>query len=160
MNVMYITVMRVNSASRGRGINIFLHRPDVFEQSDPWKVVDDPGPRVKKVDQNEVPRGGNRVEAYLDLFFDERDYSSELLDWALNEVESAIEKGTRNPANVECVREGRVVVRVVFSVNLGLEDLMSKRRVFNDLRGALKRWERQHEAEIKASASGDLQAAG
>ncbi|WP_437970039.1 hypothetical protein WMF04_12400 [Sorangium sp. So ce260] len=160
MSVMYVAVMRVNSASRGRGINIFLHRPDVLDQSNPWKVVDEPGPTVKQLDQSEVPPGGNRVEAYLDLFFDERDYSSELLDWALNEVESAIEKGTRNPAKIECSRDGRVVVRIVFSVNLGLEDLMSKRRVFNDLRGALKRWESRHEAKIKALASGNLQAVG
>jgi hypothetical protein len=158
--MMYITVMRVNSASRGRGINIFLHRPDMLDESNPWAVVDDPGPRVKKLDQIEVPLGGNRVEAYLDLFFDERDYSPVLLDWALNEVESTIEKGTRNPAKIECSRDGRIVVRVVFSVNLGLEDLMSKRRVYNDLRGALRRWESQNGAEIQAAAGGDLQAVG
>jgi hypothetical protein len=158
--MMYITVMRVNSASRGRGINIFLHRPEVLDQSNPWKVVDDPGPRVERLDQREVPPGGNRVEAYLDLFFDERDYSPDLLDWTLDEVESWIEKGTRNPAKIECSKDGRVIVRVVFSVNLGLEDLMSKRRVFNDLRGALRRWESQHGAEIKAAAGGGLQAVG
>lgn len=150
--MMYITVMRVNSARLGRGINIFFHRPEALDQDNPWKVVDDPGPRVKEVDQREVPPGGNRVEAYLDLFFDERDDSPELLPWALDEVESAIERGTRNPAKIECTKDGRIVVRVVFSVNLGLEDLMSKRRVFNDLRGALRRWE--HGAVVKAAAGG------
>jgi len=125
----------------------------------PWKIMDDPGPRVAAVSRTEVPVGGNRVEAYLDLLFDERDYAPELLDWALDEVESAIERGTRNPAKMEFSKDQKVV-HVVFSVNLGIEDLMSKRRVFNELRGALKRWESQHAAEIKAAAGGGLQAAG
>jgi hypothetical protein len=158
--MIYITVMRVNSASRGRGINIFLHRPEALDQSNPWKVVDDPGPRVKELDQREVSPGGNRVEAYLDLFFDERDYSPELLNWTLNEVEGAIERGTRNPAKIECNKDGTIVVRVVFSVNLGLDDLMSKRRVFNELSGALRRWESKHASEMKAVTGGGLQAVG
>src|SRR4051794_27057200 len=99
--MIYITVMRVNSASRGRGINIFLHRPEALDQNNPWKVTDDPGPRVKELDQREVSPGGNRVEVYLDLFFDERDYSPQVLDWTLREVENKIEKGTRNPAKIE-----------------------------------------------------------
>ena len=158
--MMYITVMRVNSASRGRGVNIFVHRPERFDQNNPWKVVDDPGPKVDELGQREVPLGGNRVEAYVDLFFDDLDYSPELLDWSLDEVESRIERGTSNPAKIECSKDGRVVVRVVFSVNLGLEDLMSKRRVFNDLRGAFTRWENRHGAEIKAAAGGGLKAVG
>jgi hypothetical protein len=158
--MIYITVMRVNSASRGRGINIFLHRPEAIDRNNPWSLVDDPGPKVSELDQREVSPGGNRVEAYLDLFFNEGDYSPELLEWTLNEVGEAIERGTRNPARIECSREGEIVIRVVFSVNLGLEDLMSKRRVFNELRGALRRWESQHAARIRAITSSGLQAAG
>ena len=96
----------------------------------------------------------------IDLFFDERDYSPELLEWTLNEVGDWIERGTRNPAQIECSRGGAVIVRAVFCVNLGLDDLMSKRQVFNELRGALRRWENQHAAEIRAVTSGGLQAAG
>lgn len=158
--MIYITVMRVNSATRGRGINIFLHRPEAPDQNNPWKFMDEPGPRVKELDHREVSPGGNRVEAYLDLFFDERDYSPELLDRTLREVEDNIERGTPNPAKIEPVKDGKIIVRAVFSVKLGLEDLMSKRRVFDELKGALQRWEKQHAEKIKAVARGPLQAAG
>ncbi len=158
--MIYITVMRINSVTRGRGINIFLHRPAGLDVTNPWSIVDNPGPKESALDQREVAPGGNRVEAYLDLFFNECDYSPDRLDWALGEVAREIEQGTRNPARIECAADGRVIVRVVFSVNLGLEDLASKRRVFNELSGALMRWERQHAEKIAGLTSGGLQAAG
>ena len=70
------------------------------------------------------------------------------LDDALAEVEKTIELGTRNPAQIECKVEAGILARVVFSVNMGLEDLTSKRRVFKELRAALKRWEKIHETAL------------
>jgi len=39
-------------------------------------------------------------------------------------------------------------VYVAFSVNLGLEDLASRLRVFDSLRGALRAWLEQHDEAI------------
>jgi hypothetical protein len=72
--MMYITAMRVNSQKQGIGVNIFLHvRPGEPDPEAPWKIMDDPGPRVDKVSWIEVRSGGNRVEAYLDLLLAEAD---------------------------------------------------------------------------------------
>ena len=158
---MYITVMRVEALTQGRGINIFLHLPPgPPDPANPWKVVDAPGPRAPSVAWAEIKPGGNRVEAYLDLFFEERDYTPELLGWALGEIERRINVRATNPAKMELRRNDGVLVYAVFSVNLGLDDLMSKHRVFQDLSGALLRWEAHYAEKIRALRSGNLRAAG
>ncbi len=157
---MYITVMRVEAPRQGRGINIFLHeRPGPPDPVNPWKVVDDPGPRVRSVAWAEIKPGGNRIEAYLDVFFDEQAYTPAFLPWALDEIERSIDVRATNPAKIEIKKDGDVIAYAVFSVNLGLDDLMSKHRVFQDLRGALLRWEAHHAEAIRTLAGG-LRAVG
>ena len=146
--MIYITTMRLNSQRYGRGINIYLHQRGAADPQNPWQVVDDPGHKLTEFNQKELQPGINRVEAYLDIFFDEDKYSKKLFDDALAEVEKTIELGTRNPAQIECKVEAGILARVVFSVNMGLEDLTSKRRVFKELRAALKRWEKIHETAL------------
>jgi hypothetical protein len=153
--MMYLTAMRINSRRDGIGVNIYLHlKPGAPDTQDPWKVMDDPGPAVREVAREEVRPGGNRVEAYLDLLLDEHAYSAELLTGILDEAAKAIEMGRPNPAKMEFPDRHGGVVRVAFSVNLGLEDLTSKRRIFRQLRSAIERWQDRHSAAIEAARHG------
>jgi hypothetical protein len=149
--MMYLTAMRINSRREGIGVNIFLHLPPgAPDPKAPWSVMDKPGDTVDEVSRVEVRPGGNRVEAYLDLLLDEQAYSSPLFTRILDEVAAAIEEGQPNPAKMEFSDGCGGVVRVALSVNLGSEDLMSKRRIFQQLRSAIERWQRKHAATIEA----------
>lgn len=153
--MMYITAMRVFSAKQGRGTNIFLHQPvGAIQSSDPWRVMNHPGPTIVEFDWREVQPGGNRVEAYLDLFFQEEDYEPDLLTRTLD---VAWDRIVTESVNLTKVKLGPV--HVVFSVNQNLGDLMSKRRVFEELKSALLRWESHHATSI-AHLTGGLKAAG
>ncbi len=153
--MMYLTAMRINSRTEGIGVNIFLHlNPGTPDPQAPWSVMDNPGPLVKEVSRVEVKPGINRVEAYLDLLLNEQVYSAPLLTQVLDNAANAIERGQPNPAKMEFTDSHGGIVRVAFSVNLGLEDLMSKRRIFQQLRGAIERWQGRHALAIEAAAHG------
>lgn len=153
--MMYLTAMRINSRTEGIGVNIFLHlNAGAPDPQAPWSVMDNPGPLVKEVSRVEVQPGMNRVEAYLDLLLNEQVYSAPLLTQVLDNAANAIEKGQPNPAKMEFPDDLGGIVRVAFSVNLGLEDLMSKRRIFQQLRGAIDRWQRRYALAVEAAAHG------
>lgn len=150
--MMYLTAMRVNSKREGIGINIFLHLLDQLpDPRRPWSVVDNPGNEVEQVSWIEVRRGGNAIEAYFDLLvLDERAYDATLLSRILDETAKKIERGLPNPARLD-LRDTKddLIAHAAFSVNLGLEDLVSKRRIFRELRGALERWQTRNAREIE-----------
>jgi hypothetical protein len=153
--MMYLTAMRINSTRDGIGVNIFLHLKDgAPDPQAPWRVMDDPGPVVGEVSWTEVRPGGNRVEAYLDLLLNEQVYSTPLVARILAEAANAIEQGQPNPAKLEFLDDQGGIVRIAFSVNLGLEDRASKRRIFQQLRSAIERWQSRHEAAIEAAVLG------
>jgi hypothetical protein len=157
--MMYLTAMRLNSRREGIGVNIFLHQKEgVPDAQNPWAAVNSPGAPIEAVSRREVRSGGNSVEGFLDILLDEHLYSKSLLLNVMEQAASQIETGRSNPAKMTL--GGQDPVYVAFSVNLGLEDLMSKRHVFQQLRDAVTRWLDKHDETIQREIHGLHRAAG
>jgi hypothetical protein len=153
--MIYITAMRVRSPSGGLGINIYLHLLKGKVPGKFWTVSHNPGPELKQVSWEEVPSTGNSVEAFLDLVLDNEDYSRELLERVFDHLSREIESmgGGRNPLTTT-VKDGSRAVFIVFSVNIGLESLASKRRVLMGLHEKVSRWLNRYDAQISRAIGG------
>ncbi len=152
--MIHFTVNRVDSLRKGDGINIFLHLSNnQVDLANPWKVLNETGPRVEKLDSCQVASGDASTDACIDIFFDEAAYSAELLTWAFEQLAEKIEGGTRNPAKELFMTPSGVAVYVVFFVRSDREDLMSKRRYYRELRGALERWQTKRADDIQIALS-------
>lgn len=148
--MMYLTLMRVRSRTHGPGINIYLHqRPGPIKGS-PWAVAQDPGELVDGTERQEVPPPGNSVEAYLDFVIEDGAYSRDRIETAAREVRrQLLSGGAPNPFTMRSTPVGGgPAVYVVFSVNLGLEDLASRLRVFDSLSRALHGWMAAHDRTV------------
>ena len=91
------------------------------------------------------------MEAYLDLLFDEKEYSTSLFVAGIDHLKTRLEEGAPNPAALKIPKHDTFYV--AFSVNIGLEDLMSKRRILKLLGDALLRWQERHADRIKEVAT-------
>lgn len=150
---MYATAHRVTNPKTGAtGVNAFLHVHGAHFPwpEDPWTLPErDPGAQV--LDNGpQVPPGGNRVEAYLDVLAPD-DASADELDAALMGLWLAFvadEAGTPAPQgpipNPVVYRHGRVVIRFGVALPTALRALeLAELRRHVDL--AMARWERTPE---------------
>lgn len=148
--MIYISAMRVRSTTDGLGINIDLHHSPGRAPEEFWTIWKNPGPSLEEVSWVEIKSGGNSVEAFLDLVIDDDDYSQDLIERALEGLSDTIEGGARNPFPWTFRGEGGRSVHMVFSVNIGLEDLDTKRRVLRGLSDKIRRWLSQHDTTISS----------
>lgn len=150
--MIYITAMRVVSPNGGLGVNIYLYLPKrPLDARDPWGVALAPGPYEAEVAWQEVKSSGaiHDVEAYLDIILEDGAFDRERLGRLLRQIEKEVSRRASNPAKMKIPDEEGVTAYAVFSVNIGLEDLVSKRRVLGQLRDALMRWSHHYRDPIE-----------
>lgn len=147
--MMYLTVMRVRSQTQGPGINIFLHQRPGPVSGSPWAVAQNPGDSVPGTDRVDVRPPGS-VEAYIDFVLEDGAYSRSRIEGVVRDLRTQLlAGGASNPFTMSSTPVGGgPTVYVAFSVNLGLEDLASRLRVFDSLYGALHSWLNHHDETI------------
>lgn len=140
---MYITAMWLRPPRKDRGVNIYIHKhPDGLPfGGDIAKISQDPGPDERSLRRIEARPGGNRVEAYLDIAVEDKDYSLERLETALDQVREILDLGTmENPLQIDVPLENGRRICLRFSVSDSMAGPESKRRIFALLRGTLRVW--------------------
>ena len=137
---MYIVAMWLRSPkSQDEGVNvvIYKHPTGLPHDGDLNKIIEDPGKEEGVIRYDELPRGGNRIQAALDLVLEDRDYDRNAILRALAEFEEN-QLGThvlRHPLASVPLNDGRM--RGVFATNLGPMDPQSARAVFSLLSGTI-----------------------
>lgn len=136
---MYLSVMRLQRPNAGPwGVNIYTYWHPAGLPADHWKVVADPGPDDRARRQIELPPGGNRVQAYVDVILDDRHYSLKVIEAALDQMAATIAGGAPNPVRDEYVAEAgveRIFVR--FGMNNQWADRSGMSDDYNLLRKRL-----------------------
>ncbi len=146
--MIYITAMQVFSRRFGRGVNIFLHKKAA--PIDPlkwWSVIDDPGSSIDAASSVQVKPGGNSVECSMDFVFEDERTWRVAIKAGLDALAQAVEAGKRSPILLP-VQPPKVYAAMF--MNLGLQDLETKRSLYRQLREALERWEEAKKEEIEA----------
>jgi len=150
---MYIVAMWLRAPKDGsQGVNVVIrkHPAGLPHDGDLKKIIQDPAGRGDAVRYDELPPGGNRVQATLDLVLEDGDYDRTAVLRALLEFE---QKGlgmvVSEPLTLE-LPLGRGRLRGVFTTNLGPMDPQSTQAVFSLLIGTIDRALAKNHGKIAA----------
>ncbi len=137
---MFITAQWLRAPKDGtRGVNVTIYKhPDgVPHGGDVKQIADDPLPKSGIVRYDELRRGGNRVQAQVDLVLDDKDFDRETIRDALHECErTQVDVYVSTPLALDVpLKHGRIHGR--FEILTGPMDPQSARAVFYILRGAI-----------------------
>lgn len=154
---MYITANWLRNREGIRGLNVDIHR-------NPNGVLDGSknsvGPVIKDAiktggkaiaKSHELKAGGNRIEAYLDLVFEDELYDFDRIKKVLEEAKKAIlddyVPAAPLPFEVPLVNGKKVLG--VFGTNLGVLHMDSAEIVFRLLSGAITMALEEHDSKLK-----------
>jgi len=136
---MHISVMwlRVPGELK-RGVNVVIRKHPGLQELDIGQIVDDPSKENIIACRHELKPGGNRVEASLDLVFEDRGYDPDAIDKQLKDVEMSIYTKYTHLEPMRFKRPlGQSPMQGVFETYLGPLSADSARAIFSLLRGTL-----------------------
>jgi hypothetical protein len=133
--------------SEGFNVTIRKHPAGLPHDLDIEAYVRDPGGN-DPIRYEELRRGGNRVQASLDLVFKDEDYDQDRIITELIEFkENRLNKPVSNSQRIE-ILDGRVCG--LFTMNLGPPDARFNDAIFANLIGTIERAFQKNQAKLAA----------